>query len=69
MKTLKDLSQLDKFIRMKNGYEEPQPRAKTEWWCVYRDGVVIYGKDSYRNCKAYMNKFKGVKGLSIKPAK
>lgn len=68
MKPLKNLSQIDKFIAIKNGYEA-QPKPKIEWWCVYRGNAVVYGKDSYRNCKAWMNKFKGDKELSIKPSK
>lgn len=69
MKPLKDLTQLDKFIATKSGYELPKARPKVEFWCVYQGSQVLYGKDSYRNCKAYMNQFKGVKGLSIKPHK
>lgn len=69
MKTLKDLSQLDKFIAINNGYNIPTERPKVEWWCVYRGDAVVYGKESYRNCKAWMNQFKGDKQLSIKPYK
>lgn len=68
MKT-NDLSQLEKFIAMKNGWELPQPKQKVEFWCLYNGNAIIYGKESYRNCKAKMNEFKGVKGLSIKPSK
>lgn len=68
MKKLNDLTQLDKFIAINNGRELPQ-KTKVEWWCVYRTNTVVYGKDSYRNCKAWMNQFKGDRQLSIKPFK
>lgn len=68
MKKTNDLSQLDKFIAINNGYNI-QPKPKVEWWCVYRGNSVVYGKESYRNCKAWMNQFKGDKELSIKPSK
>lgn len=69
MKTLKDLSELDKFLALKNGYSLPVKKAKVEFWCVYNGNAVIFGKDTYKNCQAHLNQFKGVKGLSIKPYK
>lgn len=68
MKT-NDLSQLDKFIADKNGWETPQPKVKHELWCLYSFNQVIFGPNSYKNCRAEENKFKGVKALSIKPHK
>ena len=63
-----NLSDLDKYIILSQGKELPV-KHKVEWWCVYRVNAVVYGKETYKNCKAWMNQFKGDKQLSIKPHK
>lgn len=60
MKKLNDLSQLDKFIAIKNGYEPKKEKVKKEIWEVVYLGKSQF-KGIYRDCVAFKNQFKGQK--------